>query len=879
MKKKNYFTTIVLNEQLYTYPSAIHELVVNSDSMSDESLVFEHYKQNKPIALAFKDFEDDLLHRGIYAEILDIAKLEDSNDFKFVFKALAFIEFDDYGFAQIENDLKIKKDSFVNFEFFKKNIADLQSKNYIPVSSGEIIYLSSNNDAISTNIDVTISNDEITEELQKIQTIVEDSKITKIWFATRRSTNKKWTYKEFLKFMLDFGISENLTTYDEKLTFLNSLLSIVNEEVREKLDLFLEYNRLNVQAIILRITEIITENFMTEKMIADKMNTRLTNQQKEFILREKLKSIQDELEEMKVPVDEDEYLKLLKDKNKNLRYPSSIRELIKEETKRISEMMPTSPEANISKTYVSLLKKLPWRLTEIENLDINHVKKTLDKYHYGIDKVKERILEYIAVIIKIQQNQIDVDKKIKYDNNNEIDLNLFKENEKESQKTFNNVPIICLVGPPGTGKTSLSKAIAESLQRKFVKISLGGVSDESEIRGHRRTYVGAMPGKIIKGIKQAGVSNPVVLLDEIDKMASTNKGDPASAMLEVLDPEQNSKFQDHYLEHEYDLSKVVFIATANYYDAIPHALRDRIEVIELSAYTLSEKMNIAKKHLLPKVVEQVGEKNGFLNISDKTLEYIISNYTIEAGVRGLKRILDKIARKFTLKSLDKNETKTKKYKVEISALKELLGPEYYKDNEEDNYQVPGVVNGLAYTTVGGTSLQIEVNTYPGKGEIKLTGSLKDVMQESAKIALSFVKANAEKFGIKDFDFDKNTIHIHVPEGATPKDGPSAGVTFTTALISALSGKVVPHYYGMTGEITLRGRVLNIGGLKEKSFAATQKKLKYVFIPFGNESNLLEIPEEIKKKITYIPVKYYEEIYDVIFNNKKPKKVITTGNNE
>ncbi|QKT05348.1 endopeptidase La [Mycoplasma sp. OR1901] len=879
MKKQNYFTAIIVDDQLFTYPNAIHEVVIEDENISSEELIFQYYQQNKPIALSFKDYEGDLLHRGVLVEILELEKMEGANSYRFIFKVIAFIEFDNYGFVLMDKKLNVKEETFIQYEPTKTDVADLHFKNYQPVSTGQIIYLEKNDDAIKEFTDVAMGDAELVETIQKFHTIIKEKQVTKIWFGIRKTTDKRWTYEEFLQFMSNWGIDEKPTNYDDCLTLLNSFISILNTEIREKMDLFLEYNLNNVDAIIVRITEIIAENFMTEKVIADKMNSRLSNQQKEFILREKLKSIQDELEEMKAPVDEDEYLKILKDKNKNLRFPSSIRELIKEETKRVSDMMPTSPEANISKTYISLLKKLPWRLTQKETLDINHVKKTLDKYHYGIDKVKERILEYIAVIIKIKQNQVDATQKIEYDKNNEIDLNLFKEDENETQKTFNNVPIICLVGPPGTGKTSLSKAIAESLQRKFVKISLGGVSDESEIRGHRRTYVGAMPGKIIKGIKQAGVSNPVVLLDEIDKMASTNKGDPASAMLEVLDPEQNSKFQDHYLENEYDLSKVVFIATANYYDAIPHALRDRIEVIELSAYTLSEKLNIAKKHLLPKVIEQVGEKKGFLSISDKTLEYIISNYTIEAGVRGLKRVLDKIARKFTLKSLDEGEKNTNKYKVEIPMLKDLLGPEYYKDDEIDNYQVPGVVNGLAYTTLGGTSLQIEVNTYPGKGEIKLTGSLKDVMQESAKIALSYVKANAEKFGIKEFDFDKNTIHIHVPEGATPKDGPSAGVTFTTALISALSGKVVPHYYGMTGEITLRGRVLNIGGLKEKSFAATQKKLKYVFIPFGNESSLVEIPEEIKKKITYIPVKYYDEIFDVIFNNKKPKKEIKTVDNE
>ncbi|VEU70568.1 ATP-dependent protease La [Mycoplasmopsis glycophila] len=618
----------------------------------------------------------------------------------------------------------------------------------------------------------------------------------------------------------------------------------------------------------------ITSIMETETQIKDEISKKMNEQQKEFILREKIKTIQNSLEKMNVPVKEDDYAKQIKNKTLVNIYPDSIRQLIKDESKRISEMMQSSPEATLAKNYIDILKKLPWRIVESEEVSIQKVKETLDENHYGLDKVKERIFEYLAVIINQKNNakKDEDDNLIPLDEDKFIDMNLFKENDRARAKKFNNVPILTLVGPPGTGKTSLSKSIAEALGRSFVKVSLGGVHDESEIRGHRRTYVGAMPGKIIKGIMQAKVSNPIILLDEIDKMKSDMKGDPASAMLEVLDPEQNSHFQDHYLEHEYDLSKAIFIATANYYEAIPEALLDRVEVIELSSYTLSEKLNIAREHLIPKVIEQTGLAKSFFKIDDETLKYIIHHYTKEAGVRGLKRLLDKIARKIVVKKLENKNMKS--FTIKKEEITDLLGVILFKEEEKEDIQIPGIVNGLAYTSYGGSSLQIEVNAFPGKPEIKLTGSLKEVMQESAQIALSYVRSNAEKFGIQDFDFEENTIHIHVPEGAVPKDGPSAGVTFTTALISALSKKVVPSNIGMTGEITLRGKVLEIGGLKEKSFAASQKGLKYIFIPAANVKNLQDIPNEIKSELNYIPVVEYTEIYDFIFKGKQPKEIIS-----
>ncbi|WLP85319.1 endopeptidase La [Mycoplasma seminis] len=623
-----------------------------------------------------------------------------------------------------------------------------------------------------------------------------------------------------------------------------------------------------------QITEILTLEIEINTRVNTGLAEKLSRQQQEFIAREKIKQLQDYLVEIGTKPEVDEFTETIQSDFRSI-YPESVIKLIEEEEKKSAEMMPASPEAAISKNYVNTLKKLPWRKVQNETLDIKHVKSVLDEYHYGLEEIKERILEYLAVLINLKNKTESKDDYTRINKEFLIDHNLFKEDGNHQDK-FNNVPILTLVGPPGTGKTSLTKAIAEALGREFVKISLGGVHDESEIRGHRRTYVGAMPGKIIKGITKAGVSNPIILLDEIDKMASDFKGDPASAMLEVLDPEQNTKFQDHYLEHEYDLSKCIFIATANYFESIPAALIDRVEIIDLSAYTLTEKVNIAKKHLLPKVLEQAGLEANMLQIDDATLEYIIKHYTMEAGVRGLKRVLDKIARKIVLKAL--NDESLKEYKVEISELENLLGVIKFKDEEKEENDLPGIVTGLAYTSYGGSTLPIEVTTYEGKPEIKLTGSLKEVMQESAQIALTYVRANAEKFGIKDFDFESNTIHIHVPEGAVPKDGPSAGVTFTTAIISALSHRVVSSEIGMTGEITLRGKVLEIGGLKEKSFAAASKGLKRIFIPAGNVRNLKDVPLEIKKELTYIPVKNYEEIYSVIFENKEPKTTLTFSEN-
>lgn len=619
--------------------------------------------------------------------------------------------------------------------------------------------------------------------------------------------------------------------------------------------------------VLLTIIEELSEGLKTNRSIDNEIENELKKsldkQNKEFLLRERLKVTRNLLGE---DTTEDEKIeKIFEDKDLKNMYPEQVKLTIKKEKAKLKSMMSSSPDANITRNYIDLLVQLPWRKTTIEEVDIKKVKKILDEHHYGLKDVKERIIEFIAVMINNQRKHGDKHKKIRIANspNTEINENLFVKEENDLNKIQEDAsPIITLIGPPGVGKTSIAKSLAEAIGRKFVKISLGGVNDEAEIRGHRKTYVGAMPGKIIAAIKRAGVSNPIILLDEIDKMGvSGTKGDPSSALLEVLDPEQNANFQDHFLEIEYDLSKVLFITTANYYEDIPTPLLDRVELIELSSYTLFEKINIAKKYLVPKVIKQNALEKKQFKISEKEIEFIIRHYTMEAGVRNLQRVLDKIARKITLGVV---EDKIKdEFVLDIPTIKKFLGVEKYLDDDKDDKPRVGVVNGLAYTSYGGSTLPIEVITFPGKGEIKLTGQLKDVMQESAAVALGYIRSKAKDFNI-DFNFDESTIQIHVPEGAVPKDGPSAGITFTTAIISALTKKPVSHKIAMTGEITLRGKVLPIGGLKEKSLAALKLGIKTIFIPKDNEKNLEEVVDEVKKVIKFIPVSSYNEIYDHLF---------------
>ena len=555
-----------------------------------------------------------------------------------------------------------------------------------------------------------------------------------------------------------------------------------------------------------------------EREINDRVKDAVESSQKDYYLRERIKAIKEELGD-----GQGADIENLKEEFKKDRYPENIKKKAEEEIKRLDMTSTASGEYGVIRTYLDWLISIPWNEKSKDEANLDKVKKVLDEDHYGLEKIKTRILEYLAV--------------------------------KELSHSLKS-PIICLVGPPGVGKTSLAMSVARALNRKFVKISLGGVRDEAEIRGHRRTYLGSYPGRIIQGMKKAGTTNPVFLIDEIDKMGSDYKGDPSSAMLEVLDPEQNTMFQDHYLEEPYDLSDVMFIATANYLENIPGPLLDRLEIINLSSYTEIEKLNICKDHLIPKVINKDGLKTSQLSINDEMITYIIRHYTREAGVRELERIMETIARKTTL---DIYTNSKHSIKVSKKLLNQWLGHEKYEYGTKEKKNQVGVVTGLAYTAFGGDILQIEVNYFEGKGKLIITGQLGEVMKESAEIALDYIKSNAKKFGIDIKFFETHDIHIHVPEGAVPKDGPSAGVTLTTALVSALTNKAVDANCAMTGEVTLRGNVLPIGGLRAESIAANRSGIKKIFIPKGNIKDLDELPEIVKNNIDFKPVEKVETI--------------------
>lgn len=575
--------------------------------------------------------------------------------------------------------------------------------------------------------------------------------------------------------------------------------------------------------MILQEIESEKELSQIENRINDKVKTRIEEGQKEYYLREKMRAIKEELGD--VP-DTEKNVDAIRKRLEENPYPETIKAKVKDELSRYEMLPAASGETGVIKTYIDWLMDLPWWQESKDNEDLNKASEILDADHYGLEKIKERILEYLAV--KQMTNSLKA-------------------------------PIICLVGPPGVGKTSLAKSVARALDRKFVKISLGGVKDESEIRGHRRTYLGSMPGRFIQAMKKAGTINPVFLIDEIDKMASDYKGDPASAMLEVLDPEQNEYFSDHYIEESYDLSKVLFIATANYLENIPNALRDRLEIIELSSYTELEKVEIAKRHLVPKQLKENGLKESQLKIDDDMISFLIRYYTRESGVRQLERVIATVCRKSVLAIL---KDKKRSIKVTKKLVKEWLGNEKFEYGKREMKDQVGTVTGLAYTAFGGDVLQIEVNHFEGKGKLILTGQLGDVMKESASIAYDYVRANCQKYKIKPDIFEKNDIHIHVPEGAVPKDGPSAGVTLTTALVSSLSNIPVKANLAMTGEVTLRGNVLPIGGLKEKSMAAHRCGITTVLIPKANVKDLDDVPQTVKESVNFIPVERVSQVLDV-----------------
>lgn len=556
--------------------------------------------------------------------------------------------------------------------------------------------------------------------------------------------------------------------------------------------------------------------------IAVKVKDNLDKNQKEYYLREQLKVIQNELTGSEGNEDEIErYYSCLS----KISVSKEVEEKIKTEIKRLQLMPDNSHEATVVRTYLDTVFELPWNKETKEKTNLNNCRKQLDKEHFGLLKVKERILEYIAV----------------------------REHAPEK-----NGMILCLIGPPGVGKTSVVSSVAQATGRKFARLSLGGVRDEADIRGHRKTYIGAMPGRIINAVKNAGSKNPIILLDEIDKMAQDFRGDPASALLEVLDKEQNHNFRDHYLEIPFDLSKVMFITTANSASQIPPALFDRLEIIELSSYTYLEKFNIAKKHLLPKQLKDHNVTSKTVDIKDSAIKEIIDYYTIEAGVRNLEREISKLIRKAIFEIKISNLSSVKITDKDVS---KYLGVRKYIDESEMKESEAGVVNGLAYTSYGGTLLNIEANILDGKGNIELTGQLGDVMKESAKAAICYIRSKADELGIEKDFYDKKDIHIHVPEGATPKDGPSAGITMATALVSALTGKKVRNDVAMTGEVTIRGRVLPIGGLKEKSLAAHRHKIYNIIIPYDNLKDLEDIPKEIVNDFNFIPVKNMDEVLE------------------
>lgn len=575
--------------------------------------------------------------------------------------------------------------------------------------------------------------------------------------------------------------------------------------------------------LILQELESEKELSLMENRINEKVKNRIEEGQKEYYLREKMRAIKEELGDVPDSDKDSDEIRRRLDENP---YPQGIKDKVKEELSRYEMLPAASGESGVIKTYIDWLMALPWWQESKDNEDLSEAQRILDEDHFGLEKVKERIMEYLAV--KQMTNSLKA-------------------------------PILCLVGPPGVGKTSLSKSVARALDRRFVKISLGGVKDESEIRGHRRTYLGSLPGRFIQGMKKAGTINPVFLIDEIDKMASDYKGDPASAMLEVLDPEQNSLFSDHYLEEPYDLSKVLFIATANYLEDIPVALRDRLEIIQLSSYTELEKLSIAKEHLLPKQLKENGLKPTQLKIEDDLILHLIRYYTREAGVRQLERTIATICRKSVLAILKDHK---RSIKLNKKLIVQWLGQPKFEYGKREVKDQVGAVTGLAYTAFGGDVLQIEVTHFDGKGKLVITGQLGDVMKESATIAYDYVRANAKKYRIKPDLFEKNDIHIHVPEGAVPKDGPSAGVTLTTALVSSLSNTKVKADVAMTGEVTLRGNVLPIGGLKEKSMAAHRCGIKTVVIPKANVKDIEDIPEAVKESIQFVAVEKISQVLDV-----------------
>lgn len=662
-----------------------------------------------------------------------------------------------------------------------------------------------------------------------IESIISETNKVKIDEDVEEVTIKK-LYQEVERYIKSVPyISNSVISLIMNVTELDKMTDIIASQIpisiERKKDYLFEIDPSKRAGMILEDIYREEEMFKIEKEIDAKVKKDLDAGQKEYILREKIKAIQEELGDVSY---KDINLEELREKIANFDGPNNIKERLKTELRKLSFASSSSPEIGTVRNYIDMLLDIPWNKETIDNFDLKDAKNKLDKTHYGLENVKSRVIEYLA----IKQ----------------------KANDLKS-------PIICLVGPPGVGKTSFAYSIAQAINRNFSKISLGGISDEAEIIGHRKTYIGASPGRIITALKKSGSINPVILIDEIDKISKDYKGDPASALLSVLDPEQNKFFSDNYIEEEIDLSRVIFIATANYVEQIPEVLKDRLEIINIEGYTEYEKVDIAKKHLLPNICQNHGITDE-VSFSNKAIINIIRKYTKESGVRELDRKLSSVIRKVVSEAVI-NKEKLNKVIINDKKIIEYLGNPIYEYNTKSNNEI-GVVNGLAYTNYGGDILNIEVNYYRGNGSLILTGSLGTIMRESALVALSYIKANHKKFDIEYNKLIENDIHIHVPDGAIPKEGPSAGVAITTALISAFTNKPIKSKVALTGEITLRGKILPVGGLKEKSLGASRSMIKEIYLPVKNQTDLEEVPEEIKKNITYILADNYEEIYKKIF---------------
>lgn len=633
------------------------------------------------------------------------------------------------------------------------------------------------------------------------------------------------SFKQYIK-MSKKNASETYTAtadIEEPGRLADIVTSHLPLQVKEKQEILEAIDVKNRLSMVIDFINNEREILQLEKKIGERVKRSMERTQKEYYLREQMKAIQKELGDKEGKTGE---VSVLTEKIKDAGMPENVEKAALKELDRYEKVPSSSAESSVIRTYIDWLIALPWSNATKDDHNLRKAERILNEEHYGLEKVKERVLEYLAV--------------------------------QQLTKSLKG-PILCLAGPPGVGKTSLAKSIASSLNRNFVRVSLGGVRDESEIRGHRRTYVGAMPGRIIQGMKKAGTINPVFLLDEIDKMSNDFRGDPSSAMLEVLDPEQNHNFSDHYIEETYDLSNVMFIATANNLATIPGPLRDRMEIITIAGYTELEKMHIAKEHLLPKQIQDHGLKKTQLQIKEDAILSIVRYYTREAGVRSLERQLASICRK-TAKIIVSGDKK--RVIVTDNNIEEFLGKKQFHYGQAEKNDTVGVATGLAYTTVGGDTLQIEVSLSSGKGKLSLTGKLGDVMKESAQAALTCVRSKAVELGIDEDFYEKYDIHIHVPEGAVPKDGPSAGITMATAIVSALTGKPIRKEVGMTGEITLRGRVLPIGGLKEKTLSAHRAGLTTIILPKDNEKDIEDIPESIRKELSFHPVSSIDEVLEL-----------------